>query len=561
MPRRDKYWPTKQGSVLSTRSQLRCVADTTQLTQSTAGVDEPNDHSMTTSTADVASPLPLMITSATDSSPPQRKQQHRQVKKAVAFAICSQKGTAKVVDALDVRMTTCTDGLPFLPSPVLMSATDSPSPHSYQQRRAVKSSLGLRRYADAQEMVRNRKRLRLAGASHSDTKAGAPPSSTFVLCDSDSDILSDDDTTQAPTDMSILSLPDGSVGEVTPDPHIAMDTDVSYMCNLIDGDDVNSLPLTRRKYGKRSRIVSEDEQVAPVSVDMHDVLQSSDHNCEVTVIDVSQPKRLRPLRAATQAENRQKHMTKDDYLGGNPFPKPKARRRSAPKSRQPPDSSDSSDSSGCTSVSTDPEASPEEISDDEEKVKVICADVKGQINTLAAIEGLISCGFPGIATDGRSAGESKLGPRIYVCRSCKALHYKGERTKGSTEDNPVFTSCCRDGKILLAPIPYPVVYWQKLMLGLEGDFNAYQAQKLLTVTFSPKQISSGKFLLFLNGKIYHSLVPLNGDKQVTFSENPLRFIAEHPYSRDVIFEEQNITCPIVKCQTEYYSRDVIHKPF
>ncbi len=39
-----------------------------------------------------------------------------------------------------------------------------------------------------------------------------------------------------------------------------------------------------------------------------------------------------------------------------------------------------------------------------------------------------------------------------VCPMCGALMWQREKTKGSADDDPHFTQCCNDGRVVLPPI-------------------------------------------------------------------------------------------------------------
>ncbi|POS81914.1 hypothetical protein EPUL_005159, partial [Erysiphe pulchra] len=46
-----------------------------------------------------------------------------------------------------------------------------------------------------------------------------------------------------------------------------------------------------------------------------------------------------------------------------------------------------------------------------------------------------------------------LGDRTSICPFCKALHWPQERVHGSSIGNPRFQTCCKEGKVIIEPIP------------------------------------------------------------------------------------------------------------
>jgi hypothetical protein len=49
----------------------------------------------------------------------------------------------------------------------------------------------------------------------------------------------------------------------------------------------------------------------------------------------------------------------------------------------------------------------------------------------------------------------RCSPMHYECKNCKALHYLEEKLAVSSNRNPVFTSCCANGKVKLPTLQEP----------------------------------------------------------------------------------------------------------
>src|SRR6202790_443797 len=58
-----------------------------------------------------------------------------------------------------------------------------------------------------------------------------------------------------------------------------------------------------------------------------------------------------------------------------------------------------------------------------------------------------------------------LGPRSATCKYCHAKHWIDERTSDSTILNPVFSVCCKNGKVDLPFLKVPPQALKQLLTG------------------------------------------------------------------------------------------------
>ncbi len=70
-----------------------------------------------------------------------------------------------------------------------------------------------------------------------------------------------------------------------------------------------------------------------------------------------------------------------------------------------------------------------------------------------------------------------IGDMMYSCSSCKALHFLGERKKGSSARNPAFSRCCQGGSISASNIPLqkdPPPFLKSLLTGDDPRSKAFR---------------------------------------------------------------------------------------
>lgn len=66
-----------------------------------------------------------------------------------------------------------------------------------------------------------------------------------------------------------------------------------------------------------------------------------------------------------------------------------------------------------------------------------------------------------------------LGRMLYECKHCKALHWKLERIKGRSVNDPEY-SCCKKGAVVLPPLQPPPTDLKELMLGRGPETNHFR---------------------------------------------------------------------------------------
>ena len=118
---------------------------------------------------------------------------------------------------------------------------------------------------------------------------------------------SDDDSTHVPADASLLSIPDLIDVEEQ-----SLNSSFGEQSMLIDDE---TIPLHKRKAGKRSRVLSDDDVNAEAAMDISLAASSTnqDEPDEGDIADSPRGKRLRPQRAAKLPENRQRHMSSNAH--------------------------------------------------------------------------------------------------------------------------------------------------------------------------------------------------------------------------------------------------------
>ncbi|POS82138.1 hypothetical protein EPUL_005344, partial [Erysiphe pulchra] len=69
-----------------------------------------------------------------------------------------------------------------------------------------------------------------------------------------------------------------------------------------------------------------------------------------------------------------------------------------------------------------------------------------------------------------------LGDRISICPFCKALHWVQERVHSSSMRNPRFQTCCKEGQVVIDPIPEPPEYLRRLWTSEEEFAKRFRRQ-------------------------------------------------------------------------------------
>ena len=119
-----------------------------------------------------------------------------------------------------------------------------------------------------------------------------------------------------------------------------------------------------------------------------------------------------------------------------------------------------------------------------------------------------------------------LGEMNSICPSCKALHFSSERVKGSSLAAPRFQTCCKEGQVVLDPIPEPPEVLRRLWTSEEAHCKRFRksirkynnAFAFTSFNFTPDRrleeqgVRGGIRSFAVHGEIYHQIgtVPTDG---------------------------------------------------
>lgn len=112
-----------------------------------------------------------------------------------------------------------------------------------------------------------------------------------------------------------------------------------------------------------------------------------------------------------------------------------------------------------------------------------------------------------------------LGERNSICPNCKALHFSSEKVKSSSLAAPRFQTCCKEGQVVLDPIPDPPNVLRRLWTSEEEDAKLFRrdarkynsAFAFTSFNYTPDRrleergIRGGFRSFALHGEIYHML--------------------------------------------------------
>ncbi|XP_026435136.1 uncharacterized protein LOC113332849 [Papaver somniferum] len=134
-----------------------------------------------------------------------------------------------------------------------------------------------------------------------------------------------------------------------------------------------------------------------------------------------------------------------------------------------------------------------------------------------------SCLYPNV--------RNSLGSMNVKCKDCGALHFMDERLTKSSPKNPLFGSCCLEGRIRLPNLKEPPQQLKELYEGTHRlarlfqrympRYNSCNAFTSLGCTLKPRELKGkGPLVFTIHGELRHqtsTLLPENGDR-ATYSQ-------------------------------------------